>query len=175
MRGGPISHGLEGWRRLTRHYQPAAESRTVGLLQNLSTPNFRADKASEWENDRLQWEADRLVYEAEADLPLDDDVEVAIVLSRAPSSISSYLQMQAGTFKNDYLRLHNSLSTYLEATWRWDGQGSKTLMARTNELGGLADMDVSSVACGKGKGKSRVKRKGKTKSFACAFCFARAF
>ena len=79
LHAGPLSDGLEGWRRLTQHYQPPAASRQVGLLQSLLTTSFRADKASEWENDWLQWEAGLHAYEAEADLPLDDDVKVAIV------------------------------------------------------------------------------------------------
>ena len=35
------ANGLEGWRRMSQHYEPRAPVRSVGLLQAILTPTFR--------------------------------------------------------------------------------------------------------------------------------------
>eukprot|EP00971_Amphidinium_carterae_P330268 6463206-Amphidinium_carterae.1 len=104
VRGVEEQHGFEAWRRLCQHYEPQVATRTVGVLQTLLSPVFRTDSLQLWHEDFLKWESELRHYERDAQ-PLSDEVKVALVLARAPSSIADVLRIQASQFADDFPRL----------------------------------------------------------------------
>eukprot|EP00971_Amphidinium_carterae_P176012 3489040-Amphidinium_carterae.1 len=85
----------------------------AGMLQALTSPDFKNDSLESWEPLRLQWEAE---------------------VFRARTTITAQLQMEAGEFEDNYERLREVLRTHTHThtprsskkVSRWWTQGSKS-------------------------------------------------
>lgn len=142
---------------MPQRYEPRARVRSVGLLQAI----LATKSLEEWKTDWLSWEnevhRDDAVVESGGDI--SDSVKVAVCLARAPSGVQAYLQMQAGTFSEDYQKLRGMLASYIDSLRKWpelgrNGKGGRGRPAKDD--GGQADVGALTA---KGKG-----RKGKTRA-----------
>eukprot|EP00971_Amphidinium_carterae_P183910 3650918-Amphidinium_carterae.1 len=115
LRAVPDQHGFAAWRTLKQHYEPSIATRTVGLLQHILNPTMRQSSLAEWEEDLLTWEADVRRYERETSKQLDVDIQVAVAMSRLPSSMAGHIQARAKDFHQDYPALRGAVTSFLEA------------------------------------------------------------
>ena len=165
------SHGLEAWRRLVQHYEPSVPGRSVGMLQKLRSPVFRTADLSNWETDWLQWGAEVHWYDSQIEPggEINDGIKIAVVLGRSPPQIQAFLQLQAGTFANNYQRFREVIASGLESQRRWLEQQQNHSSASkkggrnsTVDADGPVDMDVSEIhRKEEGRRKSQWQRKDK--------------
>ena len=89
---GALGHnGLEAWRLLHEWYQPKTRSRGLALLNEILGWDFGTkeqilQRVKDWENATLE-------YNRTANAPLQDEVLVAVLISRSPKEVGTYLHV----------------------------------------------------------------------------------
>ena len=156
VRGALDHNGLEAWKLLHYWYQPKKRSRGLTLLNEILGWDFGT---KEQFLQRLKdWENGTLGYNRKANAPLQEEVLVAVLISRSLKEVRTYVQVREETAKLSHVR--QLLYDYLRAgkAWKHHAQG----VAETN-YSNVVPMDVDSLhrKGGKGKnGKGRGKNKG---------------
>ena len=104
VRGAPDHNGLEAWRQLRKWYQPKTRSSCLALLneilgRDLGTKEQFLQRMKDWENATLE-------YNRTASAPLQEEVLVAVLISRSPKEVRTYLHVQVreGTAKLSHVR-----------------------------------------------------------------------
>eukprot|EP00971_Amphidinium_carterae_P104821 2075727-Amphidinium_carterae.1 len=145
LRAVPEQHGYEAWRRLCAQYEPTTSTRTAGMLQALTSPNFKGDSLESWGSHWFQREAEVFQHGRES--------------GKAPTAVAAQLQMQAAEFEDNYDRLREALRTHLEAATRYPS-GHRD--SNPNTKNDSTRMEVDYLWKGRGKGgKGKDKGKGK--------------
>ena len=162
VRGVPDHNGLEAWRLLQEWYQPKTRSRCLALLNEILGWDFGSkeqflQRVKDWENATLE-------YNRTASAPLQEEVLGAVLISRSPKEVRTYLHVQVREETAKLSHVRQLLCDYLRA-----GQASKA--PRTEEtaetnFSNIVLMDVDALQReggkdkkGKGKGKSKGDRK----------------
>ena len=91
VRGAPDHNGLEAWRPLHEWYQPKTRSRGLALLNEILGWDFGTkeqflQRMKDWENATLE-------YNRTASAPLQEEVLVAVLISRSPKEVRTYLHV----------------------------------------------------------------------------------
>ena len=90
-------------------------------------------------------------YELAMGRGLDDEIKVALLVSRVPSNLRDYLEVSAGQFEGDYDRMKNVVQQFLQVRRGRDEQ-------ETGASDTAIEVDYIQKGCkgsstGKGKGK----------------------
>ena len=93
VRGAPDHNGLEAWRLLHEWYQPKTRSRCLALLNEILGWDFGTKeqflhRMKDWE------ECDARVQQNCKCAPLHEEVLVAVLISRSPKEVRTYLHVQ---------------------------------------------------------------------------------
>ena len=85
VRRAPDHNGLEAWRLLHEWYQPKTRSRGLALLDEILGWGFRTkeqclQRMKDWENATLE-------YNRTSSAPLQEEVLVAVLISRSPKEV----------------------------------------------------------------------------------------
>ena len=93
VRGAPDHNGLEAWRLLHEWYQPKTRSRGLALLNEIVGWDFGSkeqflQRMKDWENATLE-------YNRTSSAPLQEEVLVAVLISRSPT----YLMCKCGRIR----------------------------------------------------------------------------
>ena len=91
VRGAPDHNGLEAWRLLHEWYQPKTSSRGLALLNEILGWDFGS---KEQFLQRMDWENATLEYNRTSSAPLQEEVLVAVLISRSPKEVRTYLHVQ---------------------------------------------------------------------------------
>ena len=156
VRGAPDHNGLEEWRLLHEWYHPKTRSRGLVLLNEVLGWDFGTkeqflQRMKDWENATLE-------YNRTASAPLQEEVLVAVLISRSPKEVRTYLHVQV---REETAKLSDSCSmTNLRAGKAWKAPRTEEF-AETNHSN-VVRMDVDSLHRKGGKGK-KGKGKGKNK------------
>ena len=92
VRGAPDHNGLEAWRLLHEWYQPKTRSRGLALLNEILGWDFGSkdqflQRMEDWENVTLE-------FHRTSSAPLQEEVLVAVLISRSPKEVRTYLHVQ---------------------------------------------------------------------------------
>ena len=158
VRGAPDHNGLEAWRLLHEWYQPKTRSRGFALLNEIFGWDFVTkeqflQRMKDWENATLE-------YNRTASAPLQEEVLVAVLISRSPKEVQTYLHVQVREETARLRHVRQLLFDYLRAGKAWKAPRTEEF-AETNHSN-VVSMDVDSLHCKGGKGK-KGKGKGKNK------------
>ena len=155
VRGAPDHNGLEAWRLLHKWYQPKTRSRGLALLSEILGWDFGTkeqflQRIKDWENPTLE-------YNRTASAPLQEEVLVAMLSSRSPKEVRTYLHVQVREETARLSHVRQLLYDYLRAGKAWKAPRTAEFV-ETNHSN-VVPMDVDSLHRKGGKGK-----KGKDKS-----------
>ena len=94
VRGAPDHEGLEAWRLLNEWYQPKTRSRDLALLNETLAWDFGTkeqflQRMKDWENATLE-------HIRTASAPLQEEVLVAVLISRSPKEVRTYCMCKCG-------------------------------------------------------------------------------
>ena len=158
VRGAPDDSGLEAWRLLHEWYQPRTRSRGLALLNEILGWDFGTKE--QFLQRVMHWENATLEYNRTASAPLQEEVLVAVLISRSPKEVRTYLHVQVLEETARLSHVRQLLYDYLRAGKAWKAP-------RTEEFGetnhsNVVPMDFDSVHRKGGKGK-KGKGKGKNK------------
>ena len=92
VRGAPDHNGLDAWRPLHEWYQPKTRSRGLALLNEILGWNFGTKE--QFLQRMKGWENATLEYSRTASAPLQEEVLVAVLISRYPKEVRTYLHVQ---------------------------------------------------------------------------------
>ena len=92
VRGAPDHNGLEAWKLLHEWYQPKTRSGGLALLNEIlgwdfGTKDQFLQRMKDWENATLE-------YNRTASAPPQEEVLVAVLISRSPKEVRTYLHVQ---------------------------------------------------------------------------------
>ena len=157
VRGAPDHNGLEAWRLLHEWYQPKTRSRGLALLNEILGWDFGTkeqflQRMKDWENATLE-------YIRTANAPLQEEVLVAVLISRSPKEVRTYLHVQVREEKAKLSDVRQLLYDRLRAGKAWKAPRTEEV-AETNPSN-VVPMDFDSLHRTGGKGK---KGKGKGKN-----------
>ena len=118
---GGSRNGFEAWRKLTAWYEPPEAGRQVGLLSQILNPSYRSTTLIDWEEDYFKWRELVEKYDSVETQALQDNVKISIVLKHAPEQIRQQLQLQSGTFGNNFQRLDRLIQDFIlnQRSWRF--------------------------------------------------------
>ena len=155
VRGAPDHNGLEAWRLLHEWYQPKTRSRGLALLNEILGWDFGSkeqflQRMKDWENATLE-------YNRTSSAPLQEEVLVAVLISRSPKEVRTYLHVQVREDTAKLSHVRQLLYDYLRAGKAWKAPRTEET-AETNSV----PMDVDALHREGGKGKNG-KGKGKFK------------
>ena len=91
VRGAPDHQGVEAWRLLYEWYQPKTRSRGLALLSEILRWDFRTKEQLQRMKD---WENATLDNNRTANAPLQQKMLVAVLISRSPKEVRTYLHVQ---------------------------------------------------------------------------------
>ena len=158
VRGAPDHNGLEAWGLLHEWYQPKTRSRGLALLNEILWWDFGTKE--QFLQRMKDWEIATLEYNRTANAPLQEEVLVAVLISRSPKEVRTYLHVQVREETAKLSHVRQLLYHYLRAGNAWKAP-------RTEQIGeanspNLVPMDVDSLhrkgdkgKKGKGKGKNK--------------------
>ena len=158
VRGAPDHNGLEAWRLLHEWCQPKTRSRGLALLNEILGWDFGSkeqflQRMKDWENATLE-------YNRTASAPLLEEVLVAVLISRSPKEVRTYLHVQVLEETARLSHVRQLLYDYLRAGKAWKAPRTEEF-AETNHSN-VVPMDVDSLHRKGGKGKKGM-GKGKNK------------
>ena len=158
VRGAPDHNGLEAWRLLHEWYQPKTRSRGLALLNEILGWDFGSkeqflQRMKDWENATLE-------YNRTSSAPLQEEVLVAVLISRSPKEVRTYLHVQVREDTAKLSHVRQLLYDYLRAGKAWKAPRTEET-AETNSPNSVP-MDVDALHREGGKGKNG-KGKGKFK------------
>ena len=158
VRSAPDHDGLEAWRLLHEWYQPKTRSRGLALLNEILGWDFGTKEQSlqrmkDSENATLE-------HNRTASAPLQEEVLVAVLISRSPKEVRTYLHVQVREETAKLSHVRQLLCDNLRAGKAWKAPRTEEV-AETNPSNVLP-MDVDSLHRKGGKGK-KGKGKGKNK------------
>ena len=158
VRGAPDHNGLEAWTLLHEWYQPKTRSRGLALLNEILGWDFRIKEQF------LQRMKDRenatVEYNRTANAPLREEVLVAVLISRSPKEVRTYLHVQVREETARLSHVRQLLYDYLRAGKAW--KAPRTVEVAEANAPNLVPMDVDSLHRKGGKEK-KGKDKGKNK------------
>ena len=148
VRGAPDHSGLEAWRLLHEWYQPKTRSRGLALLNELLGWDFGTKE--QFLQCMRDWQNATPEYNRTANAPLQEEVLVAVLISRSPKEVRTYLHVQVReeTAKPSHVR--QLLYDYLRVGKAWKAPRTEEV-AEANSPN-LVPMDVDSLHCKGGKG-----------------------
>ena len=156
VRGAPDHNGLEAWRLLHEWYQPKTRSRGLALLNEILGWDFGSkeqflQRMKDWENATLE-------YNRTSSAPLQEEVLVAVLISRSPKEVRTYLHVQVREDTAKLSHVRQLLYDYLRAGKAWKAPRTEET-AETNSV--PMDVDALHREGGKGKnGKGKGKERG---------------
>ena len=122
-------NGAELWRRLKAKYEPAAATRTMALLQRITSPTFTAGRIAD---DLQDWENVVQEYERCSGTSIRDDLKMAIVAQHCPdAALKSMLMMSTAPTYAAQKEIVQNYARSVEA------------------MGSAAPMDISAVSRGR--------------------------
>ena len=159
VRGALDHNGLEAWRLVYEGYQPRRRSRGLASLNEILGWDFGTkeqflQRMEDWENATME-------YNRTASAPLQEEVLVAVLISRSPKEARTYLHVQVREETAMLSHVRQLLFDYLRAGKAWKAPRTEEV-AEANPSNVLP-MDVDSLhrEGGKGKeGKGQGKNKG---------------
>ena len=157
--GAPDHNGLEAWRLLCEWYQPKTRSRGLALLNEILGWDF-GTKEQFWQRMK-DWENATLEYNRTASAPLQEEVLVAVLVSRSPKEVRTYLHVQVRKETAKVSHVRQLLYDYLRAGMAWNAPRTEEVPEANSP--NLVPMGVGSLhrKGGKGKeGKGKSKNKG---------------
>ena len=158
VRGAPDRNGLEAWRLLHEWYQPKTRSRGLALLNEII--GWDVGPKKQFLQRMKDWKTATLEYNRTASAPLQEEVLVAVLISRSPKEVRTYLHAQVREETTKLSRARQLLHGYLRAGKSWKAPRTEEV-AKPNPSN-LLPMDVDSLHREGGKGK-KGKGKGKNK------------
>ena len=117
--------GFESWRKLSKEYG-ATTGTSLHEYTNLLEYDFGT--TDEFKKRLLKWENQIVDFQKATGEVFSDRLKCAVVLSRSPAPIKTYLRVQN---RGDFGALRVALMNYLEA--EDDGHGPSTDESRSNE------------------------------------------
>ena len=160
VRGAPDHNGLEAWRLSHEWYQPKTRSRVLALLNEILGWDFGSkeqflQRMKDWENATLE-------YNRTSSAPLQEEVLVAVLISRSPKEVRTYLHVQVREETAKLGHVRQLLCDYLRAGKAW--KALRTEETAETISSNLVPMNVDSLHREGGKGK-KAKGKGKNKGY----------
>ena len=156
--GAPDHNGLEAWRLVHEWYQPKTKSRGLALLNEILGWDFESkeqflQRMKDWENAALE-------YNRTSSAPLQEEVLVAVLISRSPKEVRTYLHVQVREDTAKLSHVRQLLYDYLRAGKACKAPRTEETV-ETNSPNALP-MDVGALhreggKCKKGKGKGKFK------------------
>ena len=112
VRGALDHNGLEAWRLLHEWYQPKTRPRGLALLNEILGWDFGTkeqflQRMKYWENATLEYNR--------ANAPLQEEVLVAVLISRSPKEVRTYLHVQVREKTAKLSHMRQLLYDYLRA------------------------------------------------------------
>ena len=143
VRGAPDHIGLEAWRLLHEWYQPKTRSRGLALLNELLGWDFGTKE--QFLQRRKNWENATLEYNRTASAPFQEEVLVAVLISRSPKEIrtSLHVQVREETAKLSHVR--QLLHDYLRAGKAWKAPRTEQGKNKGTETDTTAKAKVNSA------------------------------
>ena len=150
VRGAPDHNGLEAWRLFHEWYQPNTRSRGLALLNEILGWDFGSkeqflQRMKDWENATLE-------YNRTSSAPLQEEVLVAVLISRSPKEVRTYLHVQVREDTAKLSHVQQLLYDYLRAGKAWKAPRTEET-AETNSPNSVP-MDVDALHREGGKGKN---------------------
>ena len=93
VRGAPDHNGVEAWRLLHEWYQPKTRSRGLALLNEILGWDFGTKE--QFLQRVKDWESATLEYNRTASAPLQEELLLAVLISRSPKEVRTYLHVQS--------------------------------------------------------------------------------
>ena len=160
VNAGP-SEGLEAWRTLVHHHEPASATRHAGLLLELLSFSFEGDI-----QERLElFDRDVHRYEQSSNETLSSGIRVGIVLRQLPEgALKQHLLMNAHKFET-WETLRNEIADVRRAQAAAQaGPSPMSVDALAKQLADqIAVLSLKGKGKGKGSGKSDSKRESSTR------------
>ena len=129
VRGAPDHNGLEAWRLLHQWYQPKTRSRGFALLNEIL--GWDVGNKEQYLQHVKDWEDATLEYNRTASAPLKEEVLVAVLISRSPKEVRTYLHVQVREETAKLSHVRQLLHDYLRAGKAWKAPRTEEV-AETN-------------------------------------------
>lgn len=157
LRNSVAQSGLDGWRRLSREYEPQTAQSNYHLLAKVLRP-VRVKELSGLRGAIETWERLYTQYQERTSDTLSDAIRRLGLQSLCPEALSEHLDLHASRLGN-YDAMRAEIDTYLDI---------KTSAPMSSD----DPMDVDALGKGKAKGKGKGKSKGKggDKNLTCYAC-----
>ena len=141
VRGAPGHHGLEAWRLLHEWYQPKTRSRGLALLNEILGRDFGTNeqflqRTKDWENATLK-------HNRTASAPLQEQVLVAVLISRSLKEFRTYLHVQVREETARLCHVRQLLYDYLRAGKEWKAPRTEEFAETNHSI--VVPMDVDSL------------------------------
>ena len=127
--GAPDHNGLEAWRLLHQWYQP--------LLNEILGWDFGSKE--QFLQRMKDWESATQEYNRTSSAPLQEEVPVAVLISRSPKEVRTYLHVQVREETAKLGHVRQLLYDYLRAGKAWKGSRTEEV---AEENPNLVPMDV---------------------------------
>ena len=136
VRGAPDHSGLDAWRLQHEWYQPKTRSRGLALLNEILGWDFGTKK--QFLQRMKDWESASLEYNRTASAPLQEELLVAVLISRSPKKVRTYLHVQV---QEETAKLSRVRPLRAGKTWK----APRTEEVAETNFPNLVPMDVDSL------------------------------
>ena len=133
-------NSFEIWRLFCHHYGGSKLQKMYSLYSKVMNWTFRKDH---FEQDFVAWELAQREYFKATGKDIEEEMLVTVLLTKTPPPLNEHLALQASKLK-DYYEFKRCIEEYY-GTQKLISNVKNLQVAKTNDAGGLANMDIGAM------------------------------